>query len=242
MIFIYIIHVNLHTSIIGGDGDRHREHHGVSQTKQAKKKKSKRPIDPKDMHDLFLLCQSASAMILIYLLFRLVGRILGNIILITVDQSMLHLLHMHYLYDATRSYLYRLLIEHDPYRKVLHLPQSDAMAATPSATPHDMRSDLAPGQKDRLGRVMIEPDESSWHPAKDAARALKECTMCTWELRYNLVIGITFERKASTRLSSWLKKVRDGGERPDWMLPHVFDELGQYWNTNKFKAISDQAK
>ncbi|WMV23189.1 hypothetical protein MTR67_016574 [Solanum verrucosum] len=26
------------------------------------------------------------------------------------------------------------------------------------------------------------------------------------------------------------------------MLLHVFDELGQYWNTNKFKAISDQAK
>ncbi|WMV51047.1 hypothetical protein MTR67_044432 [Solanum verrucosum] len=26
------------------------------------------------------------------------------------------------------------------------------------------------------------------------------------------------------------------------MLPHVFDELGQYWNTDKFKAISDQAK
>ncbi|KAG5606302.1 hypothetical protein H5410_027794, partial [Solanum commersonii] len=31
-------------------------------------------------------------------------------------------------------------------------------------------------------------------------------TMCTWESRYNLVIGTTFERKASARLSSWLKK------------------------------------
>ncbi|WMV38656.1 hypothetical protein MTR67_032041 [Solanum verrucosum] len=117
---------------------------------------------------------------------------------------------------------------------------------------------------------MIEPDGSSWHPAKDAARALKECvrrlytqayhswseipnsirqamfnnfkTMCTWESRYNLVVGTTFERKASARLSSWLKSVRDSGERPDWMLAHVFDELGQYWNTDKFKAISDQAK
>ncbi|XP_049346719.1 uncharacterized protein LOC125811260 [Solanum verrucosum] len=37
--------------------------------------------------------------------------------------------------------------------------------------------------------------------------------MCTWESRYNLVIGTTFERKASTRLSSWLKSVRDSGER-----------------------------
>ncbi|WMV57547.1 hypothetical protein MTR67_050932 [Solanum verrucosum] len=26
------------------------------------------------------------------------------------------------------------------------------------------------------------------------------------------------------------------------MLPHAFDELGQYWNIDKFKAISDQAK
>ncbi|XP_006352133.1 uncharacterized protein [Solanum tuberosum] len=67
-------------------------------------------------------------------------------------------------------------------------------------------------------------------------------TMCTWESRYNLLIGTTFERKVSARLSSWLKSVRDSGERPDWMLPHVFDELGKYWNTDKFKAISDRAK
>ncbi|KAG5614975.1 hypothetical protein H5410_014799 [Solanum commersonii] len=33
----------------GGDSDRHREHLGVSQTKQAKKKKSRRPIDPEDI-------------------------------------------------------------------------------------------------------------------------------------------------------------------------------------------------
>ncbi|KAG5601167.1 hypothetical protein H5410_032537 [Solanum commersonii] len=33
----------------GGDGDRHRKHLGVSQTKQAKKKKSRRLIDPEDI-------------------------------------------------------------------------------------------------------------------------------------------------------------------------------------------------
>ncbi|KAG5571982.1 hypothetical protein H5410_061748 [Solanum commersonii] len=33
----------------GGDGDRHHKHLGVSQTKQAKKKKSRRPIDPEDI-------------------------------------------------------------------------------------------------------------------------------------------------------------------------------------------------
>ncbi|KAG5620185.1 hypothetical protein H5410_005403 [Solanum commersonii] len=32
-----------------GDGDRHREHLGISQTKKAKKKKSRRPIDPEDI-------------------------------------------------------------------------------------------------------------------------------------------------------------------------------------------------
>ncbi|WMV33913.1 hypothetical protein MTR67_027298 [Solanum verrucosum] len=26
------------------------------------------------------------------------------------------------------------------------------------------------------------------------------------------------------------------------MLPHVFDDLGRYWNTYKFKAISNQTK
>ncbi|KAG5600108.1 hypothetical protein H5410_031478 [Solanum commersonii] len=34
---------------LGGDGDRHREHLEVSRTKQAKKKKSSRPIDPEDI-------------------------------------------------------------------------------------------------------------------------------------------------------------------------------------------------
>ncbi|WMV07145.1 hypothetical protein MTR67_000530 [Solanum verrucosum] len=152
----------------------------------------------------------------------------------------------------------------------VHPNVSPSSTTTPSATPHDTMSALAPGHKDRLGRVMIESDGSSWHPAKDVARALKECvrrlytqayhswseipnsirqamfnnfkTMCTWESRYILVIGTTFERKASARLSSWLKSVRYSGEHPGWMLPHVFDELGQYWNTDKFKAKSDQAK
>ncbi|KAK6794106.1 hypothetical protein RDI58_007559 [Solanum bulbocastanum] len=45
-----------------------------------------------------------------------------------------------------------------------HFVHSDvpySSTATPSATPHDTISALAPGQKDRLGRVMIEPDGSS---------------------------------------------------------------------------------
>ncbi|KAG5595489.1 hypothetical protein H5410_036721 [Solanum commersonii] len=64
----------------------------------------------------------------------------------------------------------------------------------------------------------------------------------TWESRYNLVIATTFERRASARLSGWLKKVQDTNQRPSWMLPHVFDELRQYLITDKFKAMSEQSK
>ncbi|WMV28728.1 hypothetical protein MTR67_022113 [Solanum verrucosum] len=155
-------------------------------------------------------------------------------------------------------------------QRFVHPDVSPSSTAAPSATPHDTMSALAHGQKDRLGRVMIEPDRSSWYPAKDAARALKKCvrrlytqayhswseipnsirqtifnnfkTMCTWESRYNLVIGTTFERKASARLSSWLKSVRDSGERPDWMLPHVFDELGGSLHTGGAKTVGTIAR
>ncbi|WMV58268.1 hypothetical protein MTR67_051653 [Solanum verrucosum] len=108
----------------------------------------------------------------------------------------------------------------------VHPDVSPSSTTRPSATPDDEMPALAPGQKNILGRVMIEPDRSLWHLAKDASQ----------------VIMTTFERRASARLSSWLKKVRDSPERSDWMLPHVFDELGLYWNTGKFKAISEQAK
>ncbi|KAG5572245.1 hypothetical protein H5410_062011 [Solanum commersonii] len=204
---------------------------GISQTKQSKKKKSRRPIDPKDI----------------------AGSISSAPERISHDTH-LFALHDHCLHDATKTYLYRLFIEHDLYRQVLHLPQSDAMAgmppltqrfvhpdvspssiAAPSATPHDTMSALAPGHKDRLGRVLIEPDGSSWHPAKDAAQTLKECvrrlyrqayhswseipnsirqmmfnnfkTMCTWESRYNLVIGTTFEIGIHRDLPSKQKSV-----------------------------------
>ncbi|KAK6803008.1 hypothetical protein RDI58_000792 [Solanum bulbocastanum] len=43
----------------------------------------------------------------------------------------------------------------------VHPDVPSSSMATPSATPHDIMSALAPGQKDRLGRVMIEPDGSS---------------------------------------------------------------------------------
>ncbi|WMV14718.1 hypothetical protein MTR67_008103 [Solanum verrucosum] len=87
---------------------------------------------------------------------------------------MLYLLHRHCLYDTTRTYLYRLFVKHDLYRQsnamagtppltqhFVHHDVSPSSTATPSATPYDTMSALAPGQKDRLGRVMIELDGSS---------------------------------------------------------------------------------
>ncbi|TMX01566.1 hypothetical protein EJD97_024275 [Solanum chilense] len=66
--------------------------------------------------------------------------------------------------------------------------------------------------------------------------------MYTWDARKNLVILTTFEKKSSATLSGWIKNVWDSSERPHWMLPHGFGQLGLYWSTHKIKAISDQAK
>ncbi|WMV29772.1 hypothetical protein MTR67_023157 [Solanum verrucosum] len=60
-------------------------------------------------------------------------------------------------------------------QRFVHPDVSPSSTSTPSATPDDMMPALAPGQKDKLGRVMIEPDGSSWNPAKDVVRALKDC-------------------------------------------------------------------
>ncbi|KAG5614704.1 hypothetical protein H5410_014528, partial [Solanum commersonii] len=87
-----------------------------------------------------------------------------------------------------------------------------------------------------------------WHTAKDAARALKEYVkklftqayhswseipnsirqaiynefkVCTWEPKYNMVIVTIFERRASTRLSNWLKKAQDTDQCPSSMLPRI---------------------
>ncbi|WMV50847.1 hypothetical protein MTR67_044232 [Solanum verrucosum] len=46
-------------------------------------------------------------------------------------------------------------------QRFVHPDVSPSSTATPSATTNDMMPALAPGQKDRLGRVMIEPDGSS---------------------------------------------------------------------------------
>ncbi|KAG5620110.1 hypothetical protein H5410_005328 [Solanum commersonii] len=157
----------------GGDGDRHHEHLG-----------------------------SASTMILIYLLFRLVQRILVGALATSLplpsrrydDLPLQAIRRARSLSAGTPS-----PTGTSPQLSAKRLgdsssEQSDAMAGTPpltqhfvhpdvsplstttpSATPHDTMFALAPGQKDRLSRVMIEPDGSSWHHAKDVARFKRLC-------------------------------------------------------------------
>ncbi|WMV33905.1 hypothetical protein MTR67_027290 [Solanum verrucosum] len=210
---------------INGDSDRHREHLGVSQTKQTKKKKSRRPIDPED-----------------------IAR--------SIFSALEHINHDTHLFAVTfgtadpRQY-------YPNYHRPVGTPspkgtspqlsamsigdssseQSDAMTstplltqcfvhpnvspsstATPSATPDDTMFALAPGQKDRLDRVIIKPDGSSWHPAKDVVRALKDYLRRLYTQAYH----------------SWSKI-------PNSIRQAMFNNF-KYWNTSKFKAISEQAK
>ncbi|KAG5608391.1 hypothetical protein H5410_019672, partial [Solanum commersonii] len=165
-----------------GDGDRHREHLGVSQTKHAKKKKSKRPIDHEDI----------------------AGSISSALERISRDT---HLFVVPFSTVNPRQYYpnYRRPVGTpsptgtSPQLSAMRIgdsssEQSDIVAGTPPLTQHFMHSDVSPSstatpsatlddtmphlahaQKDKLGRVMIEPDGSSWHPPKDVARALKDC-------------------------------------------------------------------
>ncbi|WMV20604.1 hypothetical protein MTR67_013989 [Solanum verrucosum] len=228
-----------------GDGDRHRENLGVSQTKQAKKKKSRRSIDPEDIvgsissmpehinHDTHLFVvpfgtanprqyypnyhrpvgafSTSQALpvrrykdLPLQAIYR--ARPLSAGTLSPTDTS--PQLSAMRIEDSSNEQL-DVMTGTPPFTQhFVHPDVSPSSTARSSATPDDKMPALAPSQKDRFGKVMIEPDGSS----------------------------------ASARLSSWLKKVWDSGERPDWMLPHVFDELGLYWNTNKLKVISEQTK
>ncbi|WMV37879.1 hypothetical protein MTR67_031264 [Solanum verrucosum] len=195
----------------GGDGDRHCEHFRVSQTNKAEKKKSdRRPTDPEDIpgsiysaperisHDTHLFVVpfgTADPRQYCPNYHRPVG---------------VSSIHRNCLHVTTRTYLYRLFVDHEPY----HV--SPSSTAAPSATPDVAMPALAPGQKDRLGRVMIELDGSSWHPAKDAARALKDCVRRLYTHAYHF-------------WSEILNSIRQA----------IFNE---FKNTEKFKAISEQAK
>ncbi|WMV46837.1 hypothetical protein MTR67_040222 [Solanum verrucosum] len=239
----------------GGDGDRHREHLGVSQTKQAKKKKFRRPIDPEDIagsissaperinHDthLFAVPFGTADPRQYYPNYRrpagasstsqaLPSRRYEDLPLQAIHRAQplsagtpsptgtSPQLSAMRLGDSSSEQSDAMAGRPPLTQRFVHHDVSPSSTATPSATPHDTMYALALGQKDRLGRVMIKPDVSSWHPAKDAARALKECVRRLYTQAYH----------------SW-------SEIPNSIRQVMFNNF-KYWNTDKFKAISDQAK
>ncbi|KAG5571956.1 hypothetical protein H5410_061722 [Solanum commersonii] len=70
-------------------------------------------------------------------------------------------------------------------QRFVYLGVSPSSTTAPSATSDDEMPALAPGQKDRLRRVMNEPNGSSWHPAKDNTRALKDCVRTLYTQAYH---------------------------------------------------------
>uniref|UniRef100_M1DXW8 Uncharacterized protein n=1 Tax=Solanum tuberosum TaxID=4113 RepID=M1DXW8_SOLTU len=185
------------------DGDRSREHLGVSQTNRAKKKKSRRPIDLEDIpgsissaperisHDthLFDVSFGTTDPRAYYPNYRQpVGASSISQALPPRHYEDLPLQVIHRvrplsagrISDGTPS-----PTGTSPQLSAMRIGdsssgQSDAMAGTPlltqqfvypdvspsstdasSATPDDETPALAPGQKDRLDRGMIEPDGSS---------------------------------------------------------------------------------
>ncbi|KAG5601019.1 hypothetical protein H5410_032389 [Solanum commersonii] len=194
----------------GGDSERHREHLGVSQTKQAKKKKSRRPIDPEDIagfisfalkrinHDTHLFAVSFGT--------ADPRQYYPNYRRPVVASSTSQALPLHCYENLPLQAIRRarplstgnpsptgleiLVAAVDamadaPFSRFVHHDVSSSSTAAPSATPHDTMSALAPSQNDRLGRVMIKPDGSSWHRAKNAARALKECVRRLYTQAYH---------------------------------------------------------
>ncbi|WMV46392.1 hypothetical protein MTR67_039777 [Solanum verrucosum] len=99
-------------------------------------------------------------------------------------------------------------------QRFVHPDVSPSSKATPSARPDNKMPALAPGQKDRLSRVMIKPDGSSWHLAKDVARALKD-----------------YVRRLYTQAYHSLSEVSNS------IRQSMFNNF-KHWNTYKFKARS----
>ncbi|KAK6794102.1 hypothetical protein RDI58_007555 [Solanum bulbocastanum] len=156
----------------GDDGDRHREHLGVSQTKLAKKKKSRRPIDPEDnagsissepehiSHDthLFAALRLRCYKDLPLQAIRRARPLSAGTPSITGTSLQLSAMRL----GDSSSKQSDVMASTPPLTQhFMHPGVSPSSTAIPSATPDDTMSALAPGQKERLSRVMIEPDRSS---------------------------------------------------------------------------------
>ncbi|KAG5614674.1 hypothetical protein H5410_014498 [Solanum commersonii] len=131
----------------GGEGDRFREHLGVNQPNKAKKKKSRIHVDFEDILG-FLYSMPECINHDTYLLAVPFG---------TTDLQA-------YYHNYRRPTGTSPLTQHYVHPSVSPIP---------TATPDETFA-LAPRKRDRIGRVVIESNGSSWNPAKDAARALKD--------------------------------------------------------------------
>ncbi|WMV24978.1 hypothetical protein MTR67_018363 [Solanum verrucosum] len=142
------------------DCDRHREHLGVSQTNKAKKKKStRRPIDPEDISGSI---SSAPERIShdTHLFAIPFGRISDGTPSPTGTSPQLSAMRIGYSSSKQSDAMAGTppLTQH-----FVHPSVSPSSTAVPSATPDVEMPTLALGHKDRLGRVMIESDESYFY-------------------------------------------------------------------------------
>ncbi|KAG5609678.1 hypothetical protein H5410_020959 [Solanum commersonii] len=157
----------------GGDCDRHREH--------LRKKSTRRPIDPEDIsgsissapehikHDthLFAIPFGMADHRQYYPNYRQpVGRISDGTPSLTCTSHQLSAMRIG---DSSSEQSDAMAGTPPLTQRFVHRSVSPSSTTIPSATPDVEMPTLASGHKDRLGRVMIEPDGSSWHPAKDAA-------------------------------------------------------------------------
>ncbi|KAK6791323.1 hypothetical protein RDI58_010404 [Solanum bulbocastanum] len=180
------------------ESDRHREHPGVGQTKQAKNKKFRKPIDPEDIegsissaperinHDtyLFVVPFGTADPRQYYPNYRrpvsasstseaLPLRRYEDLPLQAIHQARplsvgtpsptgtSPQLSAMRIGDSSSKQLDAMASTPPLTQHFVHHEVSPSSTATPSATPDDTMPTLAPGQKDRLGRVMIEPNGSS---------------------------------------------------------------------------------
>lgn len=67
-------------------------------------------------------------------------------------------------------------------------------------------------------------------------------TRCTWKEKYNEAIIKSFNHRCSHRLSDVLGDGRRENEKPQFVVPEVWDQLRVKWADEKYKAVCAQAK
>ena len=63
-----------------------------------------------------------------------------------------------------------------------------------------------------------------------------------WAPKFNLDIQKNFDKRGSSKLTQLLQKARKDSVKPTWMGDTAWTELVRYWQSDDFKAKSDQNK